>query len=325
LRAGTSLLALAACLATLAVPRAGYAQGFLDEFTSEGLRFSGFGMDFGGAWSDRLDPSFSGSFRVDMGSVAPRVRPMLSVSVLRSGYAADEIAILEERLTAVIVDPSGEARIEIDSLTLTNVTLDLDLQYVLQAGRVAPYAGLGIGVHLRDVRGPAIAGTIVEDALQAVVAAVNGHAIAGGCVIAAACDRRLMARGEGKIGVPELLVGVPYPTIALELMRARLSFALLQEAVLTARTYAADMARERGLVDELVEPALLVERAVEIAAQMGSIPAAVFALAKRQLIAPVMDAVALHEREFEAEVARTWESPEALAAVKAYVERTLKK
>ena len=158
-----------------------------------------------------------------------------------------------------------------------------------------------------------------------VVAAVNGHAIAGGCVIAAACDRRLMARGEGKIGVPELLVGVPYPTIALELMRARLSFALLQEAVLTARTYAADMARERGLVDELVEPALLVERAVEIAAQMGSIPAAVFALAKRQLIAPVMDAVALHEREFEAEVARTWESPEALAAVKAYVERTLKK
>ena len=194
MRAGTSLLALAACLATLAVPRAGYAQGFLDEFTSEGLRFSGFGMDFGGAWSDRLDPSFSGSFRVDMGSVAPRVRPMLSVSVLRSGYAADEIAILEERLTAVIVDPSGEARIEIDSLTLTNVTLDLDLQYVLQAGRVAPYAGLGIGVHLRDVRGPAIAGTIVEDALQAVVAAVNATV---GLEVAVSPRVRLTGEGRG--------------------------------------------------------------------------------------------------------------------------------
>src|SRR5436305_10167261 len=41
-----------------------------------------------------------------------------------------------------------------------------------------------------------------------VVAAVNGHAIAGGCVIALACDVRLMAEGGGKIGVPELLVGV---------------------------------------------------------------------------------------------------------------------
>jgi hypothetical protein len=181
-------------MAVLAAPRAGHAQGFLDEFTSEGLRFSGFGMDFGGAWSDRLDPAFSGSFRVDMGSVAPRVRPMLSVSVLRSGYAADEIATLEERLTAVIVDPSGEARIEIDSLTLTNVTLDLDLQYVLQAGRVASYAGLGIGVHLRDVAGPAIAGTIVEDALQAVVAAVNATV---GLEVAVSPRVRLTVEGRG--------------------------------------------------------------------------------------------------------------------------------
>jgi hypothetical protein len=194
LRAGTSLLALAACLAVFGAPRAGHAQGFLDEFTAEGIRFSGFGMDFGGAWSDRLDPSFSGSFRVDMGYVAPRVRPMLSISVLRSGYADDEIATLEERLTEVIVDPSGQARIEIDSLTLTNVTLDLDLQYVLPAGRVAPYAGLGVGVHLRDVKSAAIAGTIVEDALQAIVAAVNATV---GVEVVVTAKVRLTAEGRG--------------------------------------------------------------------------------------------------------------------------------
>jgi len=174
LRAGTSLLVLAACLAAPAAPRTGHAQGFLDEFSSEGLRFSGFGLDFGGAWSDRLEASFSGSFRVDMGTVAPRVRPLLSVSVLRSRYAADEIATLEERLTAVVVDPTGDARVEIDSITLTNVTLDLDLQYFFVTGRIAPYAGLGLGVHLRDADGAAISGTIVEDGLQAIVAAVNG-------------------------------------------------------------------------------------------------------------------------------------------------------
>ena len=44
-----------------------------------------------------------------------------------------------------------------------------------------------------------------------VVAAVNGHAIAGGCVLACCADRRLMARDGGRIGVTELLVGVPFP------------------------------------------------------------------------------------------------------------------
>jgi enoyl-CoA hydratase len=49
----------------------------------------------------------------------------------------------------------------------------------------------------------------VFDHPRPVVAAVNGHAIAGGCVLVAACDRRLMSAGT--IGVTELLVGVPFP------------------------------------------------------------------------------------------------------------------
>ena len=50
-----------------------------------------------------------------------------------------------------------------------------------------------------------------------VVAAVNGHALAGGCVLAAACDIRLMSGGT--IGLTELTVGVPFPTVPLEIMR----------------------------------------------------------------------------------------------------------
>ena len=51
-----------------------------------------------------------------------------------------------------------------------------------------------------------------------IVAAINGHAIAGGCVLACAADKRLMARDQGRIGVTELLVGVPFPRIAMEIM-----------------------------------------------------------------------------------------------------------
>ena len=52
-----------------------------------------------------------------------------------------------------------------------------------------------------------------------VVAAINGHAIAGGCVLACCADRRIMANDGGRIGVTELLVGVPFPALAFEIMR----------------------------------------------------------------------------------------------------------
>ncbi len=59
----------------------------------------------------------------------------------------------------------------------------------------------------------------VFDCPRPVVAAINGHAIAGGCVLAAATDVRLMSAGT--IGLTELLVGVPFPVAALEIVRTR--------------------------------------------------------------------------------------------------------
>ena len=68
-----------------------------------------------------------------------------------------------------------------------------------------------------------------------VVAAINGHAVAGGCVLACAADRRLMARDAGRIGVPELLVGVAFPSVALEIMRCAMAPQYFEDAILTRR------------------------------------------------------------------------------------------
>src|SRR5215467_13967418 len=84
-----------------------------------------------------------------------------------------------------------------------------------------------------------------------VVAAVNGHAIAGGCVIVLACDVRLMAQGAGKIGVPELLVGVPFPAAALEIVRFAVPQDKVQSLLYTGRTLSAGDALAAGLVDEV--------------------------------------------------------------------------
>lgn len=171
MHAGTRPLILLLLLAAAPPAR---AQGFLDEFSYDGLRFAGFGMDVGGTWSDRLEAAVSGSVRIDAGFIAPRLRTLLSAGLLMSRYAEDEITALEERLTAAVDDPTGDATVAIDSITLTNLSLDLDLQYLFLTGRVMPYAGLGLGIHLRNAGGAAIEETIVEDALEAIVAAVNG-------------------------------------------------------------------------------------------------------------------------------------------------------
>jgi enoyl-CoA hydratase len=152
-----------------------------------------------------------------------------------------------------------------------------------------------------------------------VVAAINGHAIAGGCVLAAACDYRLMAAGDARIGVPELRVGVPFPLAAIEILRFATSTAHLQELVYRGTTYTTTQAYERGLVDEVVDLASLEDRATEVAARLGADPAARFRLTKRQLRAPTLAAIAAHAAETDDAVLAVWQQPETAAAIRAYL------
>jgi enoyl-CoA hydratase len=137
-----------------------------------------------------------------------------------------------------------------------------------------------------------------------VVAAVNGHAIAGGCVLAACADVVLMA--AGRIGVPEIRVGVPFPRIALEVMRTAVGERTARRLVMGARTYDPEQARELGLVDEVVPADALVERAVAAARVMASeVPPDTFAITKTQLRRAALERTDRYADEDD-EVARLW-------------------
>jgi enoyl-CoA hydratase len=157
------------------------------------------------------------------------------------------------------------------------------------------------------------------------VAAVNGHAIAGGCMIACAADRRLMARGNGRVGVPELLVGVGFPVVPLEVLRFAVSPEHFAEMVYSGATYPPEEALRRGLVDELVEPAELLPRAIAEAERMAAIPAAAFELTKTQMREPAVQTMRRRRAQLDARVAEYWTNPATLDAIRGYVERTLKK
>ena len=158
-----------------------------------------------------------------------------------------------------------------------------------------------------------------------VVAAANGHAIAGGCLLVAAADQRLMAQGPARIGIPELQVGVPFPPIALEIMRFSTPPQHFQTVVYRADTHEPPAALALGLLDEAVEPDALLECALARAGRLASIRAETFAITKREIRRPVMDRVRALDRETAPEIRDRWLDPRTLDVIRDYLDRTIPK
>jgi enoyl-CoA hydratase len=158
-----------------------------------------------------------------------------------------------------------------------------------------------------------------------VVAAINGHAVAGGAVLACCADRRIMARQAGRIGVTELLVGVPFPALAFEVVRFAVPARYLPEFTLSGATYATDAALDRGWIDEVAEPETLLEDALSVARELVLLSPAAFAQTKRQIRSVVAERYGESGALTDAEVTEIWCADETLARIRAYVERTLKK
>jgi enoyl-CoA hydratase len=114
------------------------------------------------------------------------------------------------------------------------------------------------------------------------VAAVTGHAIAGGMVIALCADYRVGAT-EGKLGLTELRAGVPYPVGAIELVRAELSPSAARALALRAHLVEPEEALRLGLVDELAGPSEVLARACDVAEEMAAFGGDSYARTKQEL------------------------------------------
>ncbi len=164
---------------------------------------------------------------------------------------------------------------------------------------------------------PALSGTFMAifDHPGPVLAAVNGHAIAGGCVIAAACDVRVMS--QGKIGLAELSVGVPFPASAMEILRHAIGPAI-GRLVLTAALLDARQAESIGLVDGIETPDALLDSVIRQAQTMARIPDDVFTLTKRQLQQPARDRIAARSGDAQTILAM-WSSARTREAITGYL------
>jgi enoyl-CoA hydratase len=158
-----------------------------------------------------------------------------------------------------------------------------------------------------------------------VVAAINGHAIAGGCVLACCADRRVMANDGGRIGVTEILVGVPFPALAFEIVRFAVPPRYLPEFTLSGATYVHKDALQRGWIDEVVEPGELMSRAMAVAQSLAALSPPAFTQTKMQIRASVTERMSLSGEATDKTVTEIWTAPETVSHIRDYVARTLKK
>lgn len=147
------------------------------------------------------------------------------------------------------------------------------------------------------------------------VALVNGHAIAGGCVLALCCDHRVaLADPRARIGLNEVAAGLAFPPKTLAMIRARLGTERAEPVILGARLHDPAGALAAGLVDEVADDA----RSVALARleALSRHPREAYARAKRALRGRALEISEAERRELEQEIMPRWCSEETRAAAR---------
>jgi len=149
------------------------------------------------------------------------------------------------------------------------------------------------------------------------VAMVNGHAIAGGLIIALACDFRIASRGAHRFGANEVAIGLPLPVGPVEIARLALGSERLRDALLEAELCGVERAFELGYFDELVAPEQLEPRCVAQARKLAKLGQLAYGEVKRLIQYQAVErvrAAAPHELAAPARIAASAESVALLEA-----------
>jgi enoyl-CoA hydratase len=247
--------------------------------------------------------------------------PDTVLGVTRSGSVAT-IGLSRGKVNAIDVE-----LLEDLGAALEDLEHDPEVRAVILTGSGRAFSA---GVDLRKVidAEPVYAGRLVEalgvglEALfcfpKPTVAAVNGAAVAGGCILACACDRRLIAE-HARIGASELAVGVPFPVAALEVLRHACG-SHTEDLVFTARLLDAHEANALGVVHEVLPGDKLLERAMTVATELATLTPLAYRLAKQQLRRPAFERMR-SDAAVDAAAVAEWGAPHTAQRLREQLDR----
>lgn len=143
-----------------------------------------------------------------------------------------------------------------------------------------------------------------------VVAAINGHAVAGGCMLATACDARVMVKENAKIGLNEISFGSSLFAGSLALLRFWVGDRRAQEAAYSGALYTAEQALALGLVEATVADAALLDEARRRLQEHTAKSPTAFRSIKLLFRQPILEEIQRREADSVREFAEIWYSPE---------------
>jgi enoyl-CoA hydratase len=157
-----------------------------------------------------------------------------------------------------------------------------------------------------------------------VVAAVNGHAVAGGCVLALQADVRILAEGEARFGLKEAQLGIGLPALVVETLRSQVPFTSLVPVALEGHLFAPAEALRLGLVEAVVPPERLLPAAIARGQELARVPRTAYAQIKGALREPVRRRIR-HGADADEAWLDSWFSEEGRRRVGAMVEELAKR
>jgi len=226
---------------------------------------------------------------------------------------AIDVSLTTELATAV---EAAAAESTVRALVLTGTgrffSAGVDLGVVERAGDLDTIVTLFRGIRTMV--------TALLSSSRPTLCMLNGHAVAGGLVLALTCDYRLGRDGDWKLGLNEVPVGASYPRAALEVVSLRLPHACVAELALGAALYPANQAPRLGIVDELLPADRFEATVLRRAARMGAFPREAYAHTKTALVADALARIAAETPAAERAAAAVWLAPESIAARRAQLE-----
>jgi enoyl-CoA hydratase/carnithine racemase len=154
-----------------------------------------------------------------------------------------------------------------------------------------------------------------------IVAALNGHTIAGGCMLATACDFRLMVTGKAKISLNEITFGSPVLAGSVEMLRYCVGSRNAQSILYSGAMYSAEEACQLGLIDQVSSEDALTEDVRKVAQELAQKDSSAFRSIKHLLRKPAAEKMIKREKDAILEFVDIWYSEqtwENLKAIKIY-------
>ena len=210
---------------------------------------------------------------------------------------------IQNDIALIRMDDGKANAINFEMVAALNETLDkaeAGAKAIVLAGREGRFSG-GFDLKAFASLGPAGVYKLLDAGAELllrlyggplpVVAACTGHSIAMGVFILNACDTRVGALGEYKIGANEAVTGMNLPIFAMELSRDRLSPAHLTRATIQGFIYDPAGAVEAGYLDTLAEPDKVEANALAVAGQLAQLPGKAYAWNKKSIRKATLDRI----------------------------------